>query len=377
MELKGKTILILSPQVWGKMFISKHHYAIELAKRGNTVYFLNPPDQQKVARKESIEIKLSDIHPNLFLIEHELFFPYVLKFKVMTIFHWLMRFHVQKLVKKVGRPIDIVWSFDIGNLYSLSFFGKSAYKIFHPVDEPLNKEAIRAAIGAAIIFSVTHEILGKYKGYKVPRCLINHGVTEDFISPASNYTPNSPLRVGYSGNLLRPDIDRDVFLQIIDENPTALFFIWGSYSPHDSNIGGGIDQPTKDFIDQLKRRDNVKLKGAVTSKELALGMREMDVFLICYDVQKDQSKGTNSHKVMEYLGTGKVIISNNITAYKDSDLLEMCVSREHNKELPAIFNKVKQSLIIYNALPRMERRRKTAAENTYSKQVERIERFLN
>src|SRR5690606_6788212 len=41
--LNNKNILLISPEPWSHIFVSKHHYAIELAKRGNYVYFLNPP----------------------------------------------------------------------------------------------------------------------------------------------------------------------------------------------------------------------------------------------------------------------------------------------------------------------------------------------
>ena len=224
--LTGKTILILSPQAWGKMFVSKHHYAIGLAKRGNTVYFLNPPDQEETERKqeeterkEAIEITSSQIDPHLFLIEHRLFFPYRLKFRALPLFHWLMKFHVSHLLKKINRPVDIVWSFDLGNLYPLHFFGKQPYKIFHPVDEPLHAPAIEAARGAEIIFSVTKEILEKYNQFKVPRHFINHGVSDEFlIADKPENSAGVSTRIGFSGNLLRPDIDRNTLLTIVKEN---------------------------------------------------------------------------------------------------------------------------------------------------------------
>ena len=41
--LRDRTILLVSPNEWGAMHVSKHHYALELAERGNRVIFLNPP----------------------------------------------------------------------------------------------------------------------------------------------------------------------------------------------------------------------------------------------------------------------------------------------------------------------------------------------
>ncbi len=67
-----------------------------------------------------------------------------------------MRRHLKKLLKTIGEPIDIVWSFDLGNLYPFTFFTRVPRKVFHPVDEPLNPAAIDSAKGADVIFSVTN-----------------------------------------------------------------------------------------------------------------------------------------------------------------------------------------------------------------------------
>jgi len=378
MNLKSKTILVISPQAWGPMFISKHHYALELAKKGNTVFFLNPPNQGK-GKKSFIRVETSGVDKNLFLVYHQLWFPFSLKFHALPLFHRLMKFHIKSLLKKIGKPIDIVWSFDIGNLCPLNYFGKSTLKIFHPVDEPLTLPAIDAAIGSDIIFSVTNEILQKYHAFKIPKYFINHGVSEKFLSlPNSDYTPSSPLRIGISGNFLRGDIDRNTLISIIGENPEVRFDCWGSYLPGQTNIGGNEDTGTLEFCGQLQQFPNVKLYGAVTSDKLADELKNEDGFLICYDINKDQSKGTNYHKIMEYLATGKVIISNNVTTYKDKeDLLEMTTDRSNNEELPGLFTKVVKQIQEYNKYELRKKRFDFAVSNTYEKQILVIENLLS
>jgi len=376
-SLTNKTILILSPQSWGNMFVSKHHYAIELARRGNTIYFLNPPDQVKVARTKPIEIKASGIHPNLYLIEHALSFPYQLKFRAMPVFHWFMKFHIQKILKEIGNSIDIVWSFDLGNLYPLTYF-RNSFKIFHPVDEPLTAQAINAAAGADIIFSVTTEILEKYHLFPASKHFINHGVTEGFMVKEIREETGDPVRIGFSGNLLRNDIDRETLLKIVSENKNCVFEFWGSYTQAQGNIGGVEDQSVKQFIQSLKSQPHVILHGAIPSSALASELKRMDAFLICYDVQKDQSKGTNYHKIMEYLATGKVVISNNVTTYKDKpSLVQMIDNREDNHSLPDLFREIITQLHLYNNKNEAEKRRDFALKNTYSKQLEMIDLLIN
>lgn len=377
-SLIDKTILIISPQAWGKMFVSKHHYAIELAKRGNRVYFLNPPNQVGATNTSTIEVKASDINSNLYLIRHQLFFPYRLKFRGLPIFHWLMQFHIKKLIKEINRPIDVIWSFDLNNLYPFMLFGNRPFKIFHPVDRPHNSPAINAAKGADVIFSVTNEILEYYGQFSIPKHFINHGVGQEFITSKTRpYRKSSPTKVGFSGNLLRLDIDRNILLEIVEANSDCIFEFWGAYNLKQSNFGGVIDGATIDFITKLTNIPNVILHGAVSSYVLANAICNMDAFLICYDVQKDQSRGTNYHKVLEYLSTGKVIISNNITGYKNSpELVQMIASRTNNLELPILFKRVINELHMHNDEGLFAIRRAFAKENTYEKQLDRIIELL-
>lgn len=376
MGLKNKTILILSPQSWGKMFLSKHHYAIELAKYGNKVYFLNPPHFQNDL--PAITLKRDTCIPNLVIVDHRISFPYALKFHWIGLFHFFMKFHVKKILRKIGEPIDIVWSFDLGDLYPFAQFPSKCIRIFHPVDEPLNKTAIDSGKGAQIIFSVTNEILEKYTMYTAPRYFINHGLSAEFAQYCDGgWQRSTQLRVGLSGNWTRPDVDTDCLLQVIKNHPDIRFEFWGSYKQKDSNIGGNNDTGINNFIQQLQRFSNVVLHGPISSSQLSGELQHMDAFLICYDVQRDQSKGTNYHKVMEYLSTGKVIVSNNITTYsKEKDLVEMVAERTHNKSLPLLFGNVVKEIDKYNAAPLRKKRCAFALENTYTKQVERIEKLL-
>jgi hypothetical protein len=371
--------LILSPQNWGTMFLSKQHYAIELAKRGNAVYFLNPPEQSGNKKNKSIDILTSGID-NLWLINHRLAFPYRLKFHAISLFHFLMGFHIKRMVKAIKKPIDIVWSFDLGNIYPFDSFDKSAIKIFHPVDEPLNQVAFDSAKGCDIIFSVTNEILEKYKDAPAPRYFINHGVSDDFFIPFSNDGKilGNKKHVGLSGNLLRQDLDRETLIAIVQQNPDFHFDFFGSYKPSQSNIGGSQDLELFSFIETLRASGNVTLHGPLAPEVLAQKLQSMDAFLICYDIKKDQSKGTNYHKIMEYLSTGKVIISNNVTTYQNQEnLIRMSGSRSDNKELPWIFKETMNNLDKFNSEGMQMERISFAKKNTYSEQLKRIEQLIS
>ena len=372
--LEGKTILILSPQNWGDMLLSKHHYSINLAKKGNKVYFLNPPRQGSFFKSRQIDITKSEVD-NLFVINHAVNFPYNIKFHAIGFFHFFMKFHIKSLLKAISSHIDIVWSFDLGHLYPFNQFPENSLKIYHPVDEPQSIAAINSAIGAEIIFSVTNEILEKYKKFSVPSHLIPHGVNDIFFNEYDK--PSKGLiQVGISGNLLRPDLDRETLLEVINDNKEVEFNFFGAYQS--SNIGGGDDKQSLAFIESLKEKDNVIFHGMLKQAHLAKSLHQMDAFLICYDVQKDQSKGTNYHKVMEFLSTGKVIVSNNISAYKNlPDLVQMVEERNTNMALPILFKKVVQDLSFYNDSIFVQKRIAFASANTYAEQIKKIEAKLS
>ncbi len=374
--LSNKIILIISPQSWGNMMLAKHHYAIELAKRGNQVYYLNPPDNHQWNLSGGrIKIKASAGYPNLFIIDQQLYFPYKLKFHSRRLYNILVKKQIRKILVAIPRPVDLIWSFDLGNLFPLIFFDKKIFKIFHPVDEPADNNAILAGQSADILFSVTREILEKYKSYGIPSYFINHGLAEEFLGVESDsITSDDHIKVGISGNLMRPDLDRKILLQIIHENPSVIFHFYGSYTIKQSNIGAAEDVTTEMFIRDLKSIGNTLFHGVLKTEDLAKELNSMDAFLICYDVQLDQSKGTNYHKVIEYLSTGKVIISNNITTYKEyPELIKMTASRMNNKSLPVLFRETIADLEKWNSADLINQRKSFAQNNLYRKQLDRIE----
>ena len=369
--LKAQTILLISPQKWGKMFLSKHHYALELAKRGNEVIYMNTPSVSssilgEISQHESID--------NLFILDYKTFFPIRLKTISSVLFNFLMKIQVFLILRKNNLNFDLVWSFESGLFKNYKWFNATK-TIFFPVDEPKPGDVYKN-LNYDFLFSVTDEIINKYSRSNCKKKLINHSISSHFTNEISGEFPNDEkIKTCYIGNLLRNDIDFKIFKELIKENSNIEFHLFGAYEKNQSNIGG--DNSNNSFIDFLKNSENVILGGVISPKTLPELMRKMDIFLICYDVKKDQSKGTNYHKIMEYLSMGKVIVSNNVSAYKDKrHLIEMVDSRDHNHELPIIFSRVIKNLEFFNSYEKQKTRRNFALNNTYNKNVSRIESFI-
>lgn len=376
MVFKDKVILIISQQDWGKMFISKHHYAVELAKRGNIVYFMNSPDRTKQLKRGGVQIVKTE-HTGLFVINHRFFYPYILKYKAKKLHTFLLKFHLKNVLKETDCKLDIVWSFDISNTIPLSVFSDSLLKVFMPVDEPNDFSNLNAAKSANAIFSVTQEILDKYNAYDIPKKFINHGVSEMFLTKEIDTVVNYPINIGLSGNFLRSDIDWPVLLEIITQNKNIFFNFYGAVDKNNANLIADNYLVVDSALDRLAKMQNVKLHGVLEKKLLATELKGMDGFLICYDIDKDPSSATNYHKVLEYLATGKVVVSNNITTYfKMPDLI--CMPKERNNtNLAKLFSYVVNNIDTYNSIENQRKRIDYASSHTYAGNINKVEQFIN
>lgn len=375
MELRGKTILVISPQRWGKMHVAKHHYAIELAKRGNQVIFLNPPDQ---ALSEAFKWENDPNLPGLHFLTYRPFFPLKLRFHFRLLFDVLMWLQIARLLRYLNQSIDVVWCFE-PNLYSNLWWFKAKFNIYHPVDELFYNYQIKVGHSAHLILSVTHEILSKFDKMPAQKRFIHHGLADEFEADYHEpmHSLGEGLKIGYTGNLLRQDIDTKIFAQIIQENPSVDFHLWGAFQLKQSNFDGEQNSETLAFISFLQGCKNVMLHGVVSPKDLAREIQKMDAFIICYDIKKDQSKGTNYHKLMEYISTGKVVVSNNITTFSSlPHLVTMTTNRDNNQELPPLFHRVVNDIMRYNAPDLQKGRKAFARQNTYAKQIDKIESLI-
>jgi hypothetical protein len=378
MEFKKKNILIISQQSWGKLFVSKHHYALELAKMGNNVFFLNPPNEKFDNSKKRIEIIQSKENSNLHIIYNTLWFPYFLKFHFLKLFHLLMRFQIKKIIKKVGIDIDLVWSFDLANVFPLIYFTNAAIKIFHPVDPSSDEQSIKAAIGADYIFTTAEEISMLYNKSICPKKIINHGLSEVFLNREDNSISNFEHRIGISGNLLRHDIDHNIMISIFKQNPECIFECWGTNSYPISNHKTHESSLELNFIKEISRLPNVIMHGVVSTQKLAEDYQRMNAFLICYDLNAKNKLGPNYHKVLEFMSTGKIIVSNYMSPYSgNKNLIKMAENINDNSELPKLFKEVMANLCFFNSSYLQQTRKRFAEDNLYRLQILRIESFIN
>jgi len=372
-----KVIIVQSPQPWGKMHISKHHYAIALAKAGHMVYFLNSPNERGVKdftifdHPELPNLKLVYYYLNPFMWKH-------VQFKTRWIYRKYYRSVIQQGLKKFNIQPDEFWCFDPNTNDDLTIFNAKKI-IFFAADNVSQALNFKVASQADLVVAVSHVILDSYAQLPNRKLLINHGLSDYFAVPARKRLEQRTFvggdvikKVGYVGNLLFGIIHKPTLKKVFESNPGILFYLYGSYHFKTNNFMQDASEEALKFIDQIIHLPNVKLMDAKEPAELAVELGEMDAFLMCYDNIADPNKGSNAHKIMEYLSMGKVTISNRVTTYEGLGLMEMLPDDDITK-LPELFHHVVNNAACYNAADKQQKRIEYALKHTYQQHVDTIQ----
>jgi len=359
--LGDKSILLISPQPWDHLHVSKHHYALELARRGNTVFYLEPP--LSTGRPGSINFR--KVCERLNVISYRPFFDRRLRFHVLWLYELLMGYQISLLLKRLEHSIDIVWSFEF-NLYpNLRKFSADKV-IFQPVDPITLQSQANVARSADIVVSVSQTILDSLKSLgscDVPTLLVGHGVCREFLELArqSNSSRCGQLKnVGYAGNLNRPHIDWATWQKLILATPQTHYHFWGCVENANENFNA------------IRSLPNVTYRGEVNKQQLAEQYREMDCFLLLYLKDPRQSDLSNSHKLLEYLATGRPAISVPIDYYAHHDgTLVYFVSGEDSD---ALVSRIQLRFDDLEACPDefAKARKQLVLEHSYSNHIDTI-----
>lgn len=354
-KLTGKTILLVSPEPWNHIFVSKHHYAVHLSRRGNKVYFLGPPGD-----KSSVE---ATIFENVFNVTYKgfsrglRFFPAQVRRKIIARTYG-------ELTALCKTDFDVVWSFDNSVFFDLSALPATALKISHIVDYNQDFQTKRAASTADFCFCTSDVILNRLSRYSAKVHKINHGYNvPERLADNVRGGLSAKTTALYAGNLSIPYIDWTLLSKCINNHPEVHFLFVGP-----------VDEYSREMT-RLAAQQNVTFVGRVSGEELAGYYHGVDVLLVAYKEQFQDDQTTNPHKMMEYLGSGKVIVATRTGEYEG--LSPMIMMSEFNSSWPHILSEVIGNLEYYNSEEIRNQRISFAMNNTYDIQINRIERIFS
>lgn len=355
MKLNNKNILLISPEPWDHILVSKHHYAIHLGKKGNKIFFLNPPGN--LLKIEDTEFE------NIFNLKYQGFLKGL---------RFLPGFIQQKQIMKVYTELerlcenkfDIVWSFDNSVFYDFSALPDSVLKICHIVDVNQDFQTKYAAETANICFGVSAPIINRLASYNSNTHFINHGCKSPNEKESKIKLPGTnSIKAFYAGNLDIPYIDWSLFNRVVAKNKDVDFVIAGPW--HKGK--------TKEYLSVFS---NVYYTGRLSFEELTNYYSAADILVIIYKADEFPEQLSNAHKMMEYLRSGKMIVATRTMEYEALAAEELILMSKKNQDYPKIFQSAIKDIKKWNSKERMDARKAYAEENTYDKQIERIEQYL-
>lgn len=363
MELKNKKILIISPESWGKSYLSKHHYALELVKRGNEVWFLNSPffvtdDEAGRVEEEYPNLHIMDERPVKGLTRLPSFFQRI-----------IIRKQARLLQKRLNVKFDIVWSFDNSRYFYLNAF-EAAIRIHHLVDGHMKYELAKACKSAHLCLAVTKELQDMCASFNQHSHFIQHGFAEFEFSSHRIERNHFQTHAAYVGNLLLEAFDVELMKQLAIMNPNTCFHLVGT-TVH-NHLNHSVDKTRIQLLQELRQLHNVKFYGEQSYNAAFSIAAQCDVMLLMY-FSKKYDLG-NSSKILPYLATGKVVITDYMAEYEKWNVLQMTKTREGYLSL---FSNVLGELSVYNSEHASEKRRTFAQQNTYANQVDIIEQLIN
>ncbi|MEL6534241.1 MAG: hypothetical protein AAFQ98_02455 [Bacteroidota bacterium] len=352
----NKSILIISPEPWGKSFVSKHHYAVQLAKQGNQVVFLGPPTQ-------AFDIQPGPV-PGLQLAEYPGFLKGYRFFPKFLRQYWLRK-TTKQLEKLAGVLFDVIWSFDNSVFFDLDTWTGSKLTISHIVDLNQDFETARAASSAHICFCTTELIRTRLVQHNPKAFKIHHGYALPQDTEPKALPGHQATKAIYIGNLSMPYLDWPLLQQVVEANPRVDFCFLGPDGR--SNL---IAQSTQSAErDALRRIPNAYFLGEVPAAEVFGHLLGADLCLVAYQEAHHQDQAS-PHKIVEYLASGKVVVATYTAEYDGNPVLRMSAS---NADFPALFQDTVSQLNLYNGVEKSAARTAFAKAHTYPELVKSIE----
>lgn len=360
MKFKNKKILIISPEKWGRNFVSKHHYATLLAKMGNQVFFLNPPTS---------EWKQTELAAGLIVLDYKS--KYRGLARMPRFFSALLtKKEFLSIEKKLNLELDVLWNFDSSRFFNLQYLPKRVFKIQHIVDLTENFNRDLGAATSDICLSTTDFIKATQQVHNPNSFKIHHGTNVKHLESEVKdlgVDIKESVTIGYVGNLSIKYIDWEIVFEMAQTNKDVGFVFIGPVGK--SNLSNTDAIPP--FLAQTQTLPNVYFLGSKPSTDIPGLLLNFDILLVAYKAKAYKEQLASPHKFMEYFASGKVILSSYTDEYKDKQ--DLLVMLDENSDLPTKLKELKTQLSSYNSEAAQNRRKAFAAQNSYENQIKLIE----
>jgi len=199
---------------------------------------------------------------------------------------------------------------------------------------------------------------------------INHGFHVSNVSGAFPRLSRRTIAM-YAGNLQMPCVDWVVLRDLVSSFEAVDFIFLGpvgQYSPDNREMA--------EAKQDVMKNNNTHFLGRVDADALQKYYQMADILLIAYQEAFHQEQA-NPHKMMEYLGSGKMVVASFTSEYEDLSDKGLILMSKKNRKIKKHFHHALENLDFWNGDHLQQARRSFGLANTYDRQIERIEKIIS
>ena len=361
---KQKRILLVSPEAWGPVRVSKHHYASTLIDQGAKVFFLGPD----TPKENEIRIMAEEAEQPVLLFRPPT--PRGIRFLPRVARAWLEARQMKQLATAAGGPFDLLWNFDLHRFRSLTNRSNARERILHVMDLREPADLLEPAGLADLVIVVSPTMAEGLEKWQQRVLQLGHGWMPRKRGTIKLPPFSSGIKIAYLGNLAMRAIDWNSIIEIATSFPEVELHLIGPLHGafgDKTTIAPGIEM-------QLRSLPNINLAGPVPYDQVPDWLEAMDILLIAYDLESVGLKATSSHKLLEYLASGKVVLS----SYLDDhwNLAKLVVMVRPGESVVPYVEELLRNLSAHNAPELQNLRKAYAAGNSYEEKVTQVAKRL-
>lgn len=364
MKLDGLTILLVSNEPWGIVWLSKHHYAAELAKR-NRVIFLDPPLRWDWKKSLTTSFQEDKIFPGLSVLRYSNPLPRAVTGPAFSLNAWLVARRLGAFLRRSDAKPDLIFTFDPFRPLSPRVLG-ARYSIYYIADnyETPRERAVLRVADTVLAISPELAVRDLDERRRVAN-VIPHGVPENGFEEDALVQPS----VGHgiiSCGTFGPRNDWDILLAVAKHFPASALRLVGPV------VTRGMSEEDKGKLEELRAMPNVVFAGIKSYPEMSRDIAAASVGICAYKKSNSTAATSSVLKNIQYLSFGRPVVS---TPVHDPRLAPGFVWMAGN---PEEFIKALDHVLSAPHDPDLARARIAfTKELSYAKLIERIEGILD
>ncbi|MBL7916447.1 MAG: hypothetical protein JNL49_15555 [Bacteroidia bacterium] len=302
----NEVVVVTSDEPWGPIWHTQLHYAYQLSKRYQVIYF-DPPEPWTIRNLFSWKQPVNKVSDTLTVIRYFNFLPSFLGKVALKINDFVNESLCNNLLKKNGYgAISVLWHFDPFRSFHTFRKNKKIKHIYHVVDPIAGSHLdVEQSLAADLVIITSPKFIEHYRKLNKNVAQIGQGADTQFFQVQESESVIQKL-VTHDSILLLGTISDEIdliFLQALANKFPHKLVLIGPDTTRDAQ--------KKEQFQKLLSIDGVTWLGPMPPVEFRKHLQACKIGIIAYDNSRhDRNNLRSPLKVISYLAAGKSIVSN-------------------------------------------------------------------